>query len=184
MALPKQTYTVDAWEKCYRESWKGIATPQSIKSHPAKFSKSLIERIYDHVTECGWAKPGSYVLDPFGGVGLGAYPAMMRGLSWVGIEIEQDFVKLGQGCECWGITREEWVRDYGRPHALMKHRCPKCLGDFSEVLPPLRIIYSTRDLSAPATSGTAGRYRAPIPTTTPGILRPGKLSGFRVLVGW
>ena len=149
MALPKQTYTVDTWEKCYRESWKGIATPQSIKSHPAKFSKSLIERIYDHATECGWANPGSYVLDPFGGVGLGAYPAMLRGLNFVGIEIEQDFVKLGQGCECWGITPEEWVRDYGRPHALMKHRCPKCLSDFSEVLPQLPDhLFDPRPISA------------------------------------
>ena len=38
---------------------------------------------------------GSKVIDPFGGVGLGALHALRLGLIWRGIELEPHFVKIG-----------------------------------------------------------------------------------------
>ena len=38
---------VDAWIGCYDNGWQGEITPESF-SHPAKFSRTLIRRIYDH----------------------------------------------------------------------------------------------------------------------------------------
>jgi DNA modification methylase len=42
-------------------------------------------------------KPGDRVVDPFGGVALGALDAMRCGLDWTGCELEPKFVALGQG---------------------------------------------------------------------------------------
>jgi DNA modification methylase len=83
------------WENCYEERWLGRIYPESI-CHPAKFSKGLIKRIYEHAIEEGWANPGDIVLDPFGGVALGALDAMVNKLSWIGVELEEKFVKLGE----------------------------------------------------------------------------------------
>jgi hypothetical protein len=42
------------------------------------------------------------VLDPFGGVALGALDAQRLGLTWIGIELEEKFVKLGnQNIALW-----------------------------------------------------------------------------------
>lgn len=35
------------WTGCYRDGWKGIITEASF-AHPAKFSRGLIRRIYEH----------------------------------------------------------------------------------------------------------------------------------------
>lgn len=64
--------------------------------HPAKFSRGLIERIYRHLLRQGWLRPGDLAGDPFGGVALGAWPALRRGIHWVGVEIEPSFVALGR----------------------------------------------------------------------------------------
>ena len=86
---------ISEWVGCYPSSWQGIITPEAF-CHPAKFSSKLIERIYAHCAEGGWLKEGDRVVDPFGGVALGAYTAMRYGLSWVGCELEPRFVALGQ----------------------------------------------------------------------------------------
>lgn len=85
---------IDIWENCYPSKWKGVITPDSFK-HPAKFSSKLIQKIYRHITEEGWLREGDRVVDPFGGVALGALEAMRYGLDWTGCELEPHFVKLG-----------------------------------------------------------------------------------------
>jgi len=90
------SWRVDEWKGCYPSSWKGTIIPEAI-SHPAKFSSRLIRRIYEHMQGEGWVKAGDTVLDPFGGVALGALDAMRLGLRWRGIELEQKFHDLGNG---------------------------------------------------------------------------------------
>jgi DNA modification methylase len=86
---------MDIWNDCYQERWQGKIYPLSI-CHPAKFSRGLIKRIYEHAIEEGWVSRGDNVLDPFGGVALGALDAITNGLNWTGVELEEKFVKLGE----------------------------------------------------------------------------------------
>jgi hypothetical protein len=89
------------WRGCYDGGWQGLITPESF-SHPAKYSRALINRIYQHCIEQGWLKPGDVCLDVFGGVALGALDAQRLGLTWIGIELEEKFVKLGnQNIALW-----------------------------------------------------------------------------------
>lgn len=89
------------WFGCYADSWQGEIVPDAF-SHPAKFSRALIARIYDHMIDSGYIKPGDTVGDPFGGVALGAIHAMLKGLHWRGCELEQKFVDLGgQNIALW-----------------------------------------------------------------------------------
>ncbi len=83
------------WHGCYDHGWTGVITPESFK-HPAKFSKALIERIYDHCLARGWLVRGDTVGDPFGGIATGGIVAAYRGLQWVGVELEAEFVRLGR----------------------------------------------------------------------------------------
>jgi len=85
----------DDWLKCYGEGWTGIIVPEAF-CHPAKFSRSLIRRIYAHAVNEGWVEPGGVVIDPFGGVALGGLEAMRRGLHWIGVELEERFCALAQ----------------------------------------------------------------------------------------
>lgn len=82
------------WFDCYGDNWKNEITPDAF-AHPAKFSRALIRRIYQHVIEEGWIAAGDTVLDPFGGVALGGRDALQAGLHWVGVELEPRFVELG-----------------------------------------------------------------------------------------
>lgn len=89
------------WFGCYADSWQGEIVPDAF-SHPAKFSRALIARIYDHMLASGYIKPGDTVGDPFGGVALGAIHAMLKGLHWRGVELENRFVSLGgQNIALW-----------------------------------------------------------------------------------
>lgn len=83
------------WRGCYDGSWKGLITPASF-AHPAKFSRALVDRIFDYCLERGWISPGDMVGDPFGGVGLGGIVAAYRGVRWVGVELERRFCSLGR----------------------------------------------------------------------------------------
>jgi hypothetical protein len=86
---------IDTWAGCYRNGWTGEIVPEAF-SHPAKFSRSLIQHIYQHILEEGWVMVGDCIVDPFGGVALGGLDAMVNGLNWTGCELEQKFVDLGQ----------------------------------------------------------------------------------------
>lgn len=83
------------WHGCYNDGWKGFITPESF-SHPAKFARGLIERIFDHCLERGYLERGSLMGDAFGGISTGGIIAAYRGLNWVGCELEPKFVKLAQ----------------------------------------------------------------------------------------
>lgn len=85
---------IDTWKNCYPSNWKGLIVPDAI-THPAKYSSKLIRKIYDHITAEGWVKEGDCVIDPFGGVALGALDAMRLGLRYRGIELESKFADLG-----------------------------------------------------------------------------------------
>lgn len=99
--------TIGEWLGCYDSGWQGKITPESF-SHPAKFSRALIRRIYEHAFAEGWLAPGiSTIVDPFAGVGLGALDAMWNGLNYIGVELEPKFVALGQQ------NLALWQRKYG-----------------------------------------------------------------------
>jgi len=106
-------YLTDDWHRCYGEGWQGIIVPEAFV-HPAKFSRALIRRIYKHAFEKGWLKTSDTVLDPFGGVALGALEAMRRGLVWVGVELEDRFVQLGQAnIDLWNQRYSKWMPGWG-----------------------------------------------------------------------
>lgn len=108
----------DEWVGCYGEAWGADITAESV-CHPAKFSRALIRRIYQHCADEGWIERGEVrpiVVDPFGGVALGALEAMRLGCNWVGCELEPKFVALAQqnidlwnsrysGLPRWGSAR-------------------------------------------------------------------------------
>lgn len=99
--------TTDEWRGCYPSNWKGLIVEDAFK-HPAKFSSKLIRRIYDHIVAEGWIEPGMTIVDPFGGVALGAMDAMRVGLRWRGVELEERFVK-------WGNENIRfWNKKFGR----------------------------------------------------------------------
>jgi hypothetical protein len=82
--------TIDTWNRCYDSSWNGLIVSEAY-SHPAKFSRALIQRIYQHCSEQGWLPPGSTVIDPFGGIAAGAWDAAMHNVQWIGVELEENF---------------------------------------------------------------------------------------------
>ena len=59
------------WYGLYKEGWQGEIVDEAF-SHPAKFARGLIRRIYQHALEQGWIEAGDIVMDPFAGVALGA----------------------------------------------------------------------------------------------------------------
>ncbi len=98
----------DQWQNCYDDGWQGNIVPEAF-SHPAKFSHGLIHRIYQHAKDMQWVMTGDYVLDPFAGVALGGLDAMGMGLNWIGVELEEKFVKLGeQNIELWNRQLKGW----------------------------------------------------------------------------
>jgi hypothetical protein len=90
-----QPLAPDVWEGCYGQRWKGLLVSEAF-AHPAKYSKALIFRIVDHALAEGWLHPGATVLDPFGGIASGALPCLLKGINWVGVELEETFVALGR----------------------------------------------------------------------------------------
>lgn len=89
----KRTKVIE-WRGCYDGGWTGEITEASFK-HPAKYARKLIQRIYAEALKQGWIKPGGFVVDPFGGVALGARDAILNDLRWVGCELEPAFQREG-----------------------------------------------------------------------------------------
>jgi hypothetical protein len=100
-------HQINDWQNMYPSNWKGTIIPEAM-AHPAKYSSKLIRRIYEHLFDMGWLKAGDRVVDPFGGVALGALDAMRLGLDWTGCELEQKFFELGNA----NIAR--WNTQFGR----------------------------------------------------------------------
>jgi len=64
----------------------------------------LIRRIYEYALERGYLREGDTVLDPFAGVALGGLDAMFHGLHFIGCELEDKFVQLGQqNIDLWNL---------------------------------------------------------------------------------
>lgn len=105
MTVNSDTYPVIEWRGCYPSNWKGVVVTEAM-AHPAKFSSKLIRRIYDHMLEENWVQAGDAVVDPFGGVALGALEAMRHGLNWTGIELEERFYKIGNN------NINKWMSEY------------------------------------------------------------------------
>jgi len=93
--------TIDTWHGCYNSGWNGLIVPEAY-SHPAKFSRALIQKIYQHCLEEHWLRPGDTCADPFGGVALGGLDAALSGIHWIGIELESRFCALAHGFDCGG----------------------------------------------------------------------------------
>src|ERR1044072_9201893 len=43
----------DTWHSLYKEKWTDLICPDAV-AHPAKFSRALIRKIYEHAIEEGW----------------------------------------------------------------------------------------------------------------------------------
>lgn len=82
------------WHGCYKSGWKNEIVPDAFQ-HPAKYARRLIARIYDHLLDERLVTRGDRIVDPFGGVALGALDAMRCGLDWTGVELEPKFHALG-----------------------------------------------------------------------------------------
>lgn len=101
------------WHGLYSESWQGEIVPEAF-AHPAKFSRALIRQIYRYLLDEQLIAPGAHIVDPFGGVGLGALDAMRLGLHWHGCELEPRFVELGnQNIGLWNARYSGWFSDWG-----------------------------------------------------------------------
>ena len=136
------------WYKCYRDSWQNVITPESFV-HPAKFSRALIRRIYEHCFEEGWLRPGMTVCDPFAGIALGALHAMQHGLNWVGVELEEKFVALAQqNIDLWN-ERYSRLPGWGTAQIIQgdSRRLGKVLAEAELCLssPPYASSANTRD---------------------------------------
>ena len=104
---------IDSWFNCYRQGWGEEIVPEAY-AHPAKFSRNLIRRIYEHMREEGWLPEGSTVLDPFGGVALGALDCMRLGCHHISIELEPRFVALGeQNIALWNSRYADKLPKWG-----------------------------------------------------------------------
>jgi len=115
---------VTDWQRCYGRPWTGLLAPHA--DHPAKFSRRLVERIFRHCVDEGWARPGDTVLDPFAGIGTGAYYALSQRLNWVGVELEPRLVAHGAGALCDGQANGDGRALCGEdaphaPHPILGH---------------------------------------------------------------
>ena len=96
------------WQGCYDQGWGKNLCPEAY-SHPAKVSFKLAERIYAHAIENHWIEKNGTVLDPFGGICGFGFHAMVYGLNFIAVELEEKFVKLGeQNINLWGEQLRGW----------------------------------------------------------------------------
>lgn len=96
----------DDWRGLYKDRWNRDEIEPIALSHPAKFARALIRKIYQHCRDEGWISKGAWIVDPFGGVGLGALDAITHGENWVGVEIEKKHQVRGAGGLCSGEVIE------------------------------------------------------------------------------
>ena len=96
----------DVWAGCYSDSWQELIVSEAF-CHPAKVSRGLSHRIYRHLLDSGYVRPGDTILDPFAGIGGFCLDAMTYGLRYIGVELEPRFVDLAQQ------NLDLWRRRYG-----------------------------------------------------------------------
>ena len=110
----KSLRTTD-WYGCYSGSLKGIISDAAFQ-HPAKFAQKLIQRIYKHGFKQGYWQEGNLVCDPFAGVSIGGIYAASYGLRWIGVELEEKFVKLAE--ESFKLHLKIWDK-LGKPRPII-----------------------------------------------------------------
>lgn len=81
------------WNGCYNGSLKDLIVPEAFK-HPAKMSRLLCQRIFDHGKQKGYWSPGDLIIDPFGGIGTTGLIGAYRGYQVISIELEKEFYDL------------------------------------------------------------------------------------------
>lgn len=82
------------WHGCYDSGMRGLIVPAAF-AHPAKMSRALGERIFDHGQAKGYWRPGDLIVDPFGGISTTGLIGAYRGYRVVTVELEPRFVELG-----------------------------------------------------------------------------------------
>ena len=111
------------WYGLYKEKWGDLISDDAV-GHPAKYSHGLIRKIYEHAIEQGYITVDSKIIDPFGGVGLGAFYAANNGLIWLGNELEDKFWRDGYKnfaiwCErFWCVCDDQEYLDLLRNYVL------------------------------------------------------------------
>lgn len=95
------------WQGCYSPGWGRTDLVPEAFSHPAKLAKGLGVRIVEHAIANGWVKPGEWCADPFGGVATISLALNLKGINYVGCELEPRFVGLAQQ------NIDQWRRKYG-----------------------------------------------------------------------
>jgi len=125
------------WDGCYRQKFDASTLTRESLSHPARMAKRLTERIFEYGEKKGYWQPGDLILDFFFGIGTTGIVGAYRGYRILGIELEQFFIDLFDGCDCTGVTREDWLRFYWRPRAGAyteeRHICPACQAEMLKV---------------------------------------------------
>lgn len=113
----KQTVDIPAveWRGCYDDNWNGLIVDDAF-THPAKYARGLIERIYRHMLKRDWLAKGDSVIDPFGGVALGGIIGAGFGIRWTGVELEPKFHELGNANI--KLHRSMWER-HGDPVPIL-----------------------------------------------------------------
>jgi hypothetical protein len=83
------------WRGCYgsETKYRKYIHPDSMR-HPAKMALPLCDRIFQHLEQLGYLKPGVTVVDPMAGTGRTALVASLRGYKTISIELEDKFVKM------------------------------------------------------------------------------------------
>lgn len=152
------------WYGLYRTKWKEDITKISY-GHPAKFARGLIAKIYTHFFKNGWLKEGSTVIDPFGGIALGALDLMLKGGNWVGVEIEPRFISYANGAECDGtikvekeengVTRKGWYLVVSSDDEDDEENIPSAYICENGIL-----CYMNKDVSIPVLDGFKSREEA------------------------
>jgi tRNA G10 N-methylase Trm11 len=131
------------WYGCYKRGWGELMANPDAFAHPAKVSRGLARRIYEHGLEHDYFKRGDVVLDPFAGVGGFAFHAMRFGMHFIGVELEQRFVDYASGYDCprfgEAFFRRFWHR-LDRLNYKAFHLCPACVralkaDDFGGIVP-------------------------------------------------
>lgn len=139
----------DDWRGLYAENWKGEIVPEAM-THPAKYSRALIRHIYGHLLAAGLVSSGDTIIDPFGGVALGALDAMRHGLRWVGCELEERFATLGrQNIDLWNARYADHLAGWGS--AALLH------GDSRNLTAVLQAGYAAAVSSPPYQQAVHGR---------------------------
>jgi len=169
----KNMYEQNVWKGCYRFGWQNHLVPEAF-SHPAKVSFTLAGKIYDHAIKMGWIKKGDTVLDPFGGICGFGFHALVNGINWVGVELEEKFVKLGQqNIDLWNRKFRDWP-NLGTARIIRgdSRRIKEREGEFS-------MICSSPPFEKSLTTKAEGTYGL----TEKGILPNGTKRGGSIITG-